>query len=234
MIADLKFALRMLVKAPGFSATGILTLAIGIGANTAIFSVVMYMPLSQMPMPFTFILVRTNTSAPSALTSAARAELARVDANVPLVRVPVYDEYILRAVARPRFNALLLSIFAGVALLLTAIGIYGVMAYSVAQRRQEIGIRMALGAQRNDVLRLIVGGRMRLAAVGVVVGIVVGIEAALALTRLLETLLYGVRPFDPPTLGSVAILLALIALLACWLPAARAARANPIAALRES
>jgi putative ABC transport system permease protein len=115
-------------------------------------------------------------------------------------------------------------------LVLTAIGIYGVMAYSVAQRRQEIGIRMALGAQRSDVLRLIVGGGMRLTGIGVVVGI----AAALALTRLLETLLYGVRPFDPPTLGGVAILLVFVALLACWLPAARAARANPIAALRES
>jgi putative ABC transport system permease protein len=190
----------------------------------------MYLPLSQCPMPFASILVRTNTSSPSALTSAVRAELAHVDANVPLTRVRVYDEYVSRALARPRFNALLLSIFAGVALLLTAIGIYGVMAYSVAQRRQEIGIRMALGAQRSDVMRLIVGGGMRLTAIGVVLGIV----AALALTRLLETLLYGVRPFDPPTLGGVAVLLALIALLACWLPAARAARSNPITALRES
>jgi putative ABC transport system permease protein len=190
----------------------------------------MYLPLAQCPIPFESILLRTNTAAPAALTSAVRAELARVDANVPLVRVRVYDEYISRALARPRFNALLLSIFAGVALLLTAIGIYGVVAYSVAQRRQEIGIRMALGAQRSDVMRLIVGGGMRLTAAGVVVGI----AAALALTRLLETLLYGVRPFDPATFGGVAILLAFIALLACWLPAARAARSNPITALRES
>ncbi|HEY2103031.1 MAG TPA: ABC transporter permease [Chthoniobacterales bacterium] len=190
----------------------------------------MYVPLSQLPMPYASILVRTNTSAPSLLTSAMRAELARVDATVPLRSVRLYDDYISRALARPRFNALLLSIFAGVALLLTAIGIYGVMAYSVAQRRQEIGIRMALGAQRLDVMRLIVGGGMRLTAVGVILGIL----AALALTRLLETLLYGIRPFDLPTLGGVAILLALIALLACWLPASRATRKNPIAALRES
>jgi len=167
MMADLKFAFRMLAKAPGFAATAILTLAIGTGANTAIFSVI---------------------------------------------------------------NALLLKpIFAGVALLLTAIGIYGVMAYSVAQRRQEIGIRMALGAQRSNVLYLIVRSGMQLTAVGVVFGIV----AALVLTRLLETLLYGVRPFDPLTLGGVALLLGLIAFLACWLPASRASRANPITALRE-
>ncbi|MBV9009704.1 MAG: ABC transporter permease [Verrucomicrobia bacterium] len=190
----------------------------------------MYAPLPQLPLPFASILIRTNTSAPGALTSAVRAELAKVDANVPLVRVRLYDEYMSKALARPRFNALLLATFAGVALLLTGIGIYGVMAYSVAQRRQEIGIRMALGAQRSDVLRLIVGGGMRLTAIGVIAGL----AAALALTRLLETLLYGVRPFDPPTFGGVAMLLAVIALLACWVPAARAARANPIAALRES
>lgn len=189
----------------------------------------MYMPLSQMPLPWASILIRTNTSAPSSLTSAIRVQLAHVDANVPLVRVRVYDEYVSRALARPRFNAMLLSIFAGVALLLTAIGIYGVMAYSVAQRRQEIGIRIALGAQRADVLRLIVGGGMRLTAAGVGLGI----AAAFVLTRLLETLLYGVRPFDAPTLGGVAILLGLIAFLACWFPARRAARANPIAVLRE-
>jgi putative ABC transport system permease protein len=189
----------------------------------------MYAPLAQLPLPWASILIRTNTSSPSALTSAMRAELAKVDPNVPFVRVRLYDEYVARALARPRFNALLLSIFAGVALLLTAIGIYGVMAYSVAQRRQEIGIRMALGAQRSNVLYLIVRSGMQLTAVGVVFGIV----AALVLTRLLETLLYGVRPFDPPTLGGVALLLGLIALLACWLPASRASRANPITALRE-
>jgi putative ABC transport system permease protein len=186
-------------------------------------------PEMYMPLPWASILIRTNTSSPSALTSAIRTELAKVDPNVPLVRVRVYDEYVARALARPRFNALLLSIFAGVALLLTAIGIYGVMAYSVAQRRQEIGIRMALGAQRSNVLYLIVRSGMQLTAVGVVLGI----AAALVLTRLLETLLYGVRPFDPPTLGGVALLLGLIALLACWLPASRASRANPITALRE-
>jgi ABC-type antimicrobial peptide transport system permease subunit len=183
-----------------------------------------------MPFDSSYLVLRTLTSQPSIVTAAVRAEVTRLDAGVPLTRTRVFDEYLTRTLARPRFNALLLSIFAGVALVLTAIGIYGVMAYSVAQRRQEIGIRMALGAQRSDVLRLIVGGGMRLSAIGVILGLV----AALALTRLLETLLYAVRPFDPPTLGGVAILLVAIALLACWLPAARAARSNPIAALRES
>ena len=121
----------------------------------------------------------------------------------------MFEDYIARSLARPRFNALLLSLFAGVALLLTAIGIYGVMAYSVAQRRQEIGIRMALGAQKGDVLRLVVGGGMRLTALGVLIGV----SGAFALTRLLGNMLYGVGSFDPITFGGVAILLGAIALL---------------------
>ena len=146
-----------------------------------------------------------------------------------LTRVRIFDEYMARSLARPRFNALLLALFAGVALLLTAIGIYGVMAYSVAQRRHEIGVRIALGAQKLDVLRLVVGGGMKLTAAGVLIGL----AAAFALTRLLETLLFGVKPFDAVTLGSVAFLLSVIALLACWVPARRAAGVNPIIALRE-
>ena len=196
---------------------------------SADFAPEMYLPATQTPLGIATLIVRTATSNPTAITASVRAELTRLDANVPLTRVRLFDEYIARSLARARFNATLLSIFAGVALLLTAIGIYGVMAYSVAQRRQEIGIRMALGAQRGDVLRLVVGSGMKLAALGVVIGI----TAALALTRILETLLYGVKPFDALTLGSVALLLGLIALLACWLPARRAAGVNPLVALRE-
>ncbi len=190
----------------------------------------MYMSAQQLPIGVASLVVRTATPNPGAITSAVRAELARTDPNVPLTRVHVYDDYyIARALARPRFNALLLSIFAGVALLLTAIGIYGVMAYSVAQRRHEIGIRMALGAQRFDVLRMVVGGGMKLT----VAGVAIGLAAAFALTRLLETLLFGVKPFDAVTVASVAFVLCLIALLACWLPARRAAGVNPLVALRE-
>ena len=189
----------------------------------------MYMPVSQLPMNATYIVVRTTTSDPAMLTAAVREAVAHVDAGVPLTRVRVFEDYLSKSLARPRFNALLLSIFACVALVLTAIGIYGVMAYSVAQRRQEIGIRMALGAQKGDVLRLVVGGGMKLAALGVIIGV----SAALALTRLLGNLLFGVTPFDGPTLGGVAFVLAGIALLACWLPARRAAGVNPLIALRE-
>ncbi len=189
----------------------------------------MYLPATQVPISSAALLIRTATSNPANITAAVRAELARVDANVPLIRARIFEEYIARSLARARFNATLLSIFAGVALLLTAIGIYGVMAYNVAQRRQEIGIRMALGAQRADVLRLVVSGGMKLAAVGVALGV----AAALALTRVLKSLLYGVTPFDPVTLSAVALLLSTIALLACWLPARRAASVNPLVALRE-
>ncbi len=189
----------------------------------------MYLPITQMPMNSAYLMVRTSTSDPAMLTAAMRSAVARVDVGIPLTRVRLFEDYLSKSLARPRFNAFLLLIFAGVALVLTAIGIYGVMAYSVAQRRQEIGIRMALGAQKGDVLRLVVGGGMRLTALGVVIGL----SAALALTRLLGNLLFGVTPFDGPTLGGVALLLGAIALLACWLPARRAAGVNPLVALRE-
>ena len=189
----------------------------------------MYVPATQFPIGFLSLVVRTTTSQPTALTTSIRNVLGQIDAGVPLTRVRLFDDYIARSLARPRFNAFLLSIFAGVSLLLTAIGIYGVMAYSVAQRRQEIGIRMALGAQKGDVLRMIVGGGIRLTALGVVIGI----TAAYALTRLLGNLLYGIGSFDAATLGAVAFLLGAIALLACWLPAQRAAAVNPLSALRE-
>ena len=189
----------------------------------------MYVPATQFPIGFLSLVVRTTTSQPTALTASIRNVLGQIDRGVPLTRVRLFDDYIARSLARPRFNAFLLSIFAGVSLLLTAIGIYGVMAYSVAQRRQEIGIRMALGAQKSDVLRMVVGGGIRLTALGVVIGI----TAAYALTRLLGNLLYGIGSFDAATLGAVAFLLGAIALLACWLPAQRAAAVNPLTALRE-
>jgi putative ABC transport system permease protein len=189
----------------------------------------MYVSATQFPLGIFSLIVRTNTSQPAALTGSIRNVLGQIDPGVPLTRVKMFDDYIARSLARPRFNALLLSIFAGVALLLTAIGIYGVMAYSVAQRRQEIGIRMALGAQRSDVLRLVVGGGLRLTAFGVAIGVV----AAFGLTKLLGNLLYGVGSFDGITFGAVVLLLAVIALLACWLPARRAAGLNPLLALRS-
>ena len=151
-----------------------------------------------------------------------------MDRSIPLTSIRVFDEYISRSLARPRFNALLLTIFAGVALLLTAIGIYGVMAYSVAQRTNEIGIRMALGAAQSSIFRLVVGQAMTLVGISIAIGIV----GAFAATRLLSSLLFGVSVWDPLTFGSIVVLIAAVAFLAAWLPARRAARVNPIIALR--
>ncbi|MGI8481605.1 MAG: ABC transporter permease [Chthoniobacterales bacterium] len=188
----------------------------------------MYLPRTQIPFNIMSLVVRTSVSNPNALTPALRRELASLDGTIPLTSVRIFDEYISRSLARPRFNALLLSIFAGTALLLTAIGIYGVMAYSVAQRTNEIGIRIALGAAQSSIFRLIVGQAM--AIVGV--SIVVGLAGAFAATRLLNSLLFGVGAWDPLTFISIVLLVSVVAFLAAWLPARRAATVDPIVALR--
>ena len=131
--------------------------------------------------------------------------------------------------AQPRFNTGLLSLFALLAILLATVGIYGVMAYAVAQRTQEMGLRMALGAKPRDLLKLVVGQSMRLVALGLSLGLI----AALGLTRWLKTQLFGVEATDPLTYTVIAILLALVALLACYLPARRATRVDPLVALRH-
>src|SRR4029450_8027334 len=144
--------------------------------------------------PFTRVspLVGASVPDPATLTSAIRNELAAMDSSIPLTSVRVFDEYISRSLARPRFNALLLSIFAGTALLLTAIGIYGVMAYSVSQRTNEIGIRMALGAAQSAIFRLVVGQAMMLVGVSLALCLI----GAFGSTHLLSSLLYGVRAWD--------------------------------------
>nr|MDQ3313868.1 ABC transporter permease [Verrucomicrobiota bacterium] len=188
----------------------------------------MYVPHTQIPFEIMSLVIRTSVSDPASLTSALRKELAAMDASIPLTSIRVFDEYISRSLARPRFNALLLSIFAGVALLLTAIGIYGVMAYSVAQRTNEIGIRMALGAAQSSIFRLVVGQAMTLVGIS----IAIGVAGAFAATRLLSSLLFGVGAWDPVTFLSLVILVSVVAFLAAWLPARRAARVDPIIALR--
>jgi len=188
----------------------------------------MYVPATQVPVDFVWIVARTSLSDPAALTSAVRGQLASLDRDIPLNQVRVFDEYMSRTLAKPRFNALLLSIFAGTALLLTAIGIYGVLAYSVSQRTNEIGIRIALGAAQSNIFRLVVGEAMLLVAISIGLGLL----GAFMATRFLSSLLYGVAAGDPITFASIATLIAAVAFLACWLPARRAARVDPLIALR--
>ncbi|MEO5721353.1 MAG: ABC transporter permease [Chthoniobacterales bacterium] len=188
----------------------------------------MYLPQTQIPFNIMSLVIRTSVSDPASLTSAVRRELAAMDNTIPLTSIRVFEEYIDRSLARPRFNALLLSIFAGVALLLTAIGIYGVMAYSVAQRTNEIGIRIALGAAKQNIFRLIVGQAMTLVAIS----FAIGLAGAFAATRALGSLLFGVSAWDPVTFIGIAFLLGIVSFLAAWLPARRAAKVNPIEALR--
>jgi putative ABC transport system permease protein len=138
------------------------------------------------------------------------------------------EAFVSEAVARPRFNLVLLGLFGGLALLLSAAGIYGVMAYGVAQRKNELGLRLALGAQPHDVMNLILRQGLQLISVGLVLGLV----SALALTRLMKSLLFGVSATDPLTFAMIALLLTFVALLACWIPARRATKVDPMVALR--
>ena len=188
----------------------------------------MYLPQTQIPFNNPSLVIRTSVSNPSALTNSVRKELAALDSTIPLTSVRVFDEYISRSLARARFNTLLLSIFAGTALILTAIGIYGVMAYSVAQRTGEIGIRIALGAGKGSIFRLVVGQAMTLVGIS----LVVGLAGAFAATRLLNSLLFGVGASDPVTFISIVLLVSAVAFIAAWLPARRATRVDPIIALR--
>ena len=186
-----------------------------------------YVPQSQVPFTQLIVVAKT-TNDPHALLAGATREVRALDPELPVFSVKTMDEYIASSVAAPRFNTTLLSIFAAVALVLTIIGLYGVMSYSVAQRTNEIGIRMALGAQTGDVLGLIVKDGLKL----VFLGLLVGISGALALTRLLSSLLFGVTTRDPATFVAIAALLSIVAMLACYIPAWRATRVDPLEALR--
>ena len=186
-----------------------------------------YWPHPELVMSRMTILVRTSND-PLAMVSAARNELQQIDPELPMAAVAPMDQLLADSLSRSRFTMLLLGIFAAVALVLAAVGIYGLIAYSVTQRTQELGIRIALGAQRRDVLRLVLGQGTRLTLLGVTVGVLAGLGFA----RLLSTLLFGVSATDPLTFACVAALLGLVGLAACYIPARRATRVDPIVALR--
>lgn len=187
----------------------------------------MYIPQAQFANAGITLIVRSSVK-PESLISAVKQQVQALDPEIPLTAIKTLDAYRQEALALPRFNTFLIGVFAFLALVLTLVGLFGVMSYSVTQRTQEIGIRMALGAQMKDVLRMIVGQGMKLVAVG----LLLGWAGAFAVTRLLQSWLYEVSPNDPLTFAGVALLLGTVALLACWIPARRATKVDPMIALR--
>jgi putative ABC transport system permease protein len=186
----------------------------------------MYVPLAQIPSPGMDFAIRTRGVA---VASAAIAALHEIDPNLPVLQVGSMEQLLSASLGRQRFGMILFASFAGLALVLAAVGIYSVLSYAVRHRGREIGIRMALGAQMQDVVHLIVVQGMRPA----LLGMAIGLAAALALGRALSSLIFGVTTTDPLTLGAVVVLLAMVAVTACLVPALRATRVDPIRALRE-
>ena len=188
-----------------------------------------YFPHAQQGVGLMTVAVRTVGTQPTALLALIRREIAAVDPNVPIADIRTMEQMVASSVAPSRFTMAILSTFAGVALLLASVGIYGVLAYSVNQRRREIGIRMSLGAQRRDVLQLFLSQGMSVT----LIGIVIGLGGAWGLTRIMRSLLYSVSPTDLRVFLAVPLTFAAIAFLASLFPARKAARVNPIIVLRE-
>jgi putative ABC transport system permease protein len=186
-----------------------------------------YVSFAQDPIPFLAIVARSG-SGDSGVASAIRDAVQSIDKDLPVYNVRTMDEVLDNTLGQRRFYLLLMSGFAGLALLLAAVGTYGVISYSVAERTQEVGIRMALGASRADIIALVIGQAL---IVGVI-GTAIGLGAAYGLTRVMTTLLFGVSPTDPITFALVSLFLMSVSLLASYLPARRATRIDPIFALR--
>jgi len=182
----------------------------------------------QMPFSGMTVVVRTQ-GRPESLSDAIRQEVLAIDREQPVSRVRTLEQIISSSVQQQRFLMVLLGIFAGVAMILAAVGLYGVMSYAVTQRTHEIGIRMALGANNRNVLRLVVGHGMMLA----LIGIAIGLAGSLAVTRLMSTLLFGISTTDPITFGGISMLLTVVTLVSCLAPAYRAIRVDPMVALRH-
>jgi len=265
---DLRYGVRMLRKSPGFSAAAVLTLALGIGANTAIFSIVDAVLLRSLPYPdsnelvlmFDVLLKRPDAlsgisyrdfteyrshnrvfseitgntfhdltlTGTSSVAAAIRQEVHSIDKELPVTDVESFPTAVGKSISQERFRTFLLGSFSAMAPVLAAVGIFGVVSYSASQRRQEIGIRLAFGAQPRDVLRLILGHGAKLALLGLGIGVVF----AFLLTRLMASQLYSVSATDPLTFGAVAIVLLGVSVSASYIPARRALRVDPMIALR--
>jgi putative ABC transport system permease protein len=184
-------------------------------------------PLAQEPLRSMYLAVRGRMPA-ATLLPALRARLALLDRDLPFTDVASWRDRVAESIAVRRLTTLLLAAFASTALLLALLGLYAVMSYSVAQRTREFGVRMALGAKVRDLLQLVLGQGLKL----VLIGVVLGVGGSLAVSRLLGGFLFGVQPTDPATFAGVSALLALVGLVACWLPARRAAKVDPVVALR--
>jgi putative ABC transport system permease protein len=187
-----------------------------------------YVPLAQNSWFWGNFVIQTDGD-PLALSASARAAIATIDKDQAITRIRPMDDLLRQATAQPRFRAQLVGLFAAIALLLAAVGIFGVLAFAVSQRTREFGIRMALGARASDVLRLVLRSGLRL----MLTGIAIGLAASVTLTRFLASMLFGVEPLDPLTLTAAVILLSVVALAACLAPALRAARVHPVVALRH-
>jgi len=188
----------------------------------------LYISFDQGPPSGPFLVIRTSGD-PLSAVGAVRAQIQSINKDQPLGSIQTMAQVLDASVAARRFNMLLLGLFAGLALALAAVGVYGVISYSVSQRTQEIGVRMALGAQARDVLGLILGQGLKM----VVAGVALGLVAALAVTRIMSSLLYGIGATDPTTFIVISLLLAGVAMTACYVPARRATKVDPITALRS-
>jgi len=186
-----------------------------------------YFPFAQMPQGSMTVIVK-GSGDPNQLVAASRQQVKSLDPDQPIYSPRTMGDIRAESVAPDRLNLTLLSLFAGIALVLAIVGIYGVMSYSVTQRTHEIGIRMAIGASRADVFKMILGHGIKLTLIGVGIGLI----GAFALTRLMATMLFGVAPTDATTFGTIAVLLVSVALLACFIPGRRATKVEPTISLR--
>jgi putative ABC transport system permease protein len=201
---------------------------VGIYGSEAKPLIKIYTPFGRHAQRTSTLSIRSSTSDPESLTNAIVGAVHGIDKDLPVEEVTTLENILVREAATRRFNAMLFSLFAALALVLAATGVYGVLSYSVSQRTHEVGIRMALGAERRDVLRLFMGQGMRL----VLLGLIIGLGGAFALTRLMSSLLFGVSTTDKTTFALVALVLMGVGVLACYLPARRATRVDPLVALR--